>query len=211
MKVTKHGHACLEIQQENSTLIIDPGQFSESMAQKTNVVGLVITHQHDDHCSVEQVRDLLQRNPGLKIFGPQEVAAKLAGVEVTTVYHGDHYEIPNFSLDFFGDLHQIIHRSIPVIQNTGVLVNQTLYYPGDSYTPPETRPQLLAMPSSAPWLRISDVIDYLELVQPHRAFPTHNGLLSDKGHQLQNSRIREYVEKYGGEFRYLEVGDSWEL
>ena len=210
MKIEKHGHACLVLTQGNNKLVIDPGSYTESMAGLSGVVAVVITHQHDDHCFSAQVSAIKSSNPDAKIFGPLEVAEKLSDFEVVTVRHGDFHQVAEFRLEFYGDLHQEIHRSIPLVQNTGVLVNG-LYYPGDSYTQPEHRPEILAMPASAPWLRISDAIDYLEVLKPKRAFPTHNILLSEIGHKVQNGRIKEVVERHGGEFRFLEVGDSWEL
>jgi predicted SpoU family rRNA methylase len=57
-------------------------------------------------------------------------------------------------------------------------------------------------------MKISDLIDYLEEVKPKRAFATHNAILNDNGHQLQNNRIREIVTKHGGEFNYLLQGES---
>jgi hypothetical protein len=90
-------------------------------------------------------------------------------------------------------------------------VNDALYYPGDSYTQPEYQVELLAMPASGPWLRISDVIDYVRAVKAKRVFPTHNALLNNNGHALQNARIKEVTESNGGEFRYLDIGESWQL
>lgn len=211
MKITKHGHACLELEIGGSKLLIDPGFYTAPMSGIENVAAVVMTHFHDDHCFQEQIDAIKVKNPAARLFGPQEVAAKLTSQSVEVVRHGDHHEVAEFSLDFVGDLHQVIHRSIPVCQNTAVMVNSSLYYPGDSYTFPETQPEILAVPTSAPWLRISDVIDFLEVIKPKRAFSTHNALLSEQGNKLQNSRVKEFVEKHGGEFRYLEIGDCWEL
>lgn len=210
MKITKFTHACLRLETQGSVLWIDPGNFSEDFAA-TKSSAVVITHQHEDHCHRPNIEKLLELNPSLKIFSTFEVAEKLAGIDVTVVQHGDLYEVDGFKLEFFGDMHQEIHRSLALVQNTAVMVNGSFYYPGDSYTPPEHQPKLLAVPSSAPWLKIADVIDYLELVRPKLCFPTHNALLSDIGHQLQNSRIQEIVEKNGGEFRYLKPGESIDL
>jgi hypothetical protein len=91
------------------------------------------------------------------------------------------------------------------------MINSQLYYPGDSYTFPEQTVEILACPTSAPWLRISDVMDFLDLVRPKKCFATHNALLSEQGHALQNNRVQQVVEKHGGEFRYLNVGESWQL
>ena len=210
MKITKFAHACLKLENESSTIWIDPGNFTaDFVPQKAEAV--VITHLHDDHCHRPNIEKLLALNPDTKIFSTAEVATKLQGLDVTMVQHGDLHQIGSFDLEFFGDLHQEIHRSIPLVQNTAVMVNRRFYYPGDSYTPPEYQPEILAVPASAPWLKIADVIDYLNLVKPKKAFPTHNALLSEIGHDLQNSRIKQVVGENAGEFRYLQPGDSWEL
>ena len=210
MKITKFAHACLKLENKSSTIWIDPGNFTEDFVpQKAEAV--VITHLHDDHCHRPNIEKLLELNPDTKIFSTAEVADKLQDLDVTMVQHGDMHQTGSFDLEFFGDMHQEIHRSIPLVQNTAVMVNRRFYYPGDSYTPPEYQPEILAVPASAPWLKIADVIDYLNLVKPKKAFPTHNALLSDIGHDLQNSRIKQVVEDNAGEFRYLQPGDSWEL
>ena len=211
MKITKHGHACLEVELDSQTLIIDPGSYTEELTGLSNVVAVVITHKHDDHCDEAKIAKIKEANPDVQIFGTSEVAARLEGLKVTTVYHGDYYEVGSFKLDFFGDMHQIIHKSIPLIQNTAVLVNAELYYAGDSYTPPDQKIKVLACPTSAPWLKIGDVMDYIQEVKPAICFATHNALLSQLGHNLNNSRVNQVTEENGGEFRYLEVGQSLEV
>jgi L-ascorbate metabolism protein UlaG (beta-lactamase superfamily) len=208
MKITKHGHACLELELDGKKALIDPGFYTEDVSGLTDVVALVITHSHDDHCFETQVAGIAKSNPGIKIFGTSEVAAKLSGFDVTTVYHGDFYQEQGFSFEFFGDMHQIIHESIPIIQNTGVLVNGKLYYPGDSYTTPDKPVEILACPTSAPWLKIGDVMDFVASIKPKQSFATHNALLSDLGHDLNNGRLKLVTEQFGGKFTYLKVGES---
>jgi L-ascorbate metabolism protein UlaG (beta-lactamase superfamily) len=210
MQITKYEHALLVIEEAGSQLVIDPGSYS-NLPQLNNVVAIAYTHLHDDHAFLPHAQKLVAEFPEVKLFGTVEVVEKLSQLEVQKVFHGDHYQVGPFSLDFFGDLHQVIHRSIPLVQNVGLMVNSKLYYPGDSYTIPEQSVEVLACPSSAPWLRISDVIDFLNILKPKRCFPTHNALLSEQGNTLQNNRIKETVESRGGEFRYLLPGDSWKI
>ena len=210
MRISKYEHALLVVEQATAQLVIDPGSYSNLPALQ-NVVAVVFTHLHDDHTSLEHAQTISRNFPAVKMFGTQEVVEKLTGLNVQAVYHGDHYEVGPFQIDFYGDLHQVIHRSIPLVQNVGVMVNSQLYYPGDSYTFPEQSVEILACPTSAPWLRISDVIDFLDLIKPKKCFATHNALLSEQGHALQNNRVQQIVEKHGGEFRYLNVGESWQL
>ncbi|MEY3560989.1 MAG: hypothetical protein RL068_141 [Actinomycetota bacterium] len=208
MKITKFEHAFLQVTNKGDQLLIDPGMYTEVLPELTNVVAVVLTHIHDDHSYLPHLENIRQRFPEAKFFGPQEVVQKLDSLGCLGVYHGDHVSVAGFSLDFFGDLHQEIHRSIPLVQNVGVLVNSTLYYPGDSYTQCDFPFEVLACPSAAPWLKVGDLIDYLEQVGPKRAFATHNAILSEHGHKLQNNRIKEFVEKNGGVFEYLLPGES---
>ena len=211
MKITKYEHAFLVLEQNGQQLAVDPGFYSETLPQFHNLVAVTLSHVHDDHSYLPHVEKLVDQFPNLRIFGPLEVKEKLSSISVETCFHGDSHQVGEFTIEFSGDLHQEIHRSIPLVQNLAVLVNRKLFYPGDSYTTSEHPYQVLACPSSAPWLRISDVMDYLELQRPARCFPTHNALLSDHGHALQNGRIQSIVEKHGGLFDYLEVGSSIEI
>ena len=222
MRLVKHGHACLEIIDEStgtdgsspSRLIIDPGNFAEDFPGIQNVRAVIITHMHDDHCHEPQLDRILAANPELVIYGTDEVCKRLAAVEggsrfrTVAIHHGDWYELGGFTLEFFGDLHAEIHRSIPLIQNCGVMVNDKLYYPGDSFTLPDRPVALLACPSSAPWLKIGEVMDFVAAVKPARSFPTHNIHLSDVGHGMNNGRIKAVTEAGGGVFEYLQVGDE---
>lgn len=211
MKITKHQHALLELESNSGTLIIDPGMYQEELPDFTNVVAICLTHVHDDHSFLPHIEKILATNPEAHIFGPTDVAKKLGSLDVTIAFHGDHYVIGDFEIDFYGYLHQEIHRSIPLVENLGLVVNRTLYYPGDSYTIPEEKVEVLACPSSAPWLKIADVMDFLAAVKPKTTFPTHNALLSEHGNQLQNARIKEVTESMGGKFVYLEPGQSLEI
>jgi hypothetical protein len=71
-------------------------------------------------------------------------------------------------MTFHGGRHSVIHSSIPVIDNVGVLVNDAFYYPGDSYAVPEGV-DVARRPIGAPWLKIGEAIDFVLAVKPRRA------------------------------------------
>lgn len=208
MQITKYEHACLVIENQGQRIVIDPGSYTRPMTQLDDVLAIVITHMHDDHCSEEQIDRILKNNPSAKIYGTDEVCKRLESYQVTSVHHGDYYTDGGFTLEFFGDMHAEIHRSIPLIQNCGVLVNGTLYYPGDSFTQPDQHVEILACPTSAPWLKISDVMDFVAAVKPNKCFPTHNVHLSEVGHELNNGRVKQVVEAGGGKFEFLQAGSQ---
>lgn len=212
MQVTKHEHAALVLTEAGHSLVIDPGTFTSPLEDLTGLVGVVITHEHPDHWTPEHLTRLQKAHPGLPICGPEGVRKAAAGFDVTAVHPGDTLDLGPFHLEFFGGRHEVIHESIPVVDNVGVLVNDAFFYPGDSYTVPKhTSVKLLAAPVGAPWLRIADAMDYVLAVKPERAFATHDMTLSVAGKQMGDARLTWAVEQNGGTFVDLGPGDSTEV
>ncbi|QEO10670.1 MBL fold metallo-hydrolase [Protaetiibacter larvae] len=210
MNVTKYEHACLVVSKGDARLVIDPGVFLATLPDASGVVAVVITHEHGDHYSADRVRDILAASPDARVFGPPGVVAAAAkdGIEVEAVGHGDAITVEPFTLRFFGATHSVIHSSIPVIDNVGVLVDDAFYYGGDSYTVPDAPVELLAAPIGAPWLKIGEAIDYVLEVKPRHAFPIHDMTLSAAGRGMAADRLKWATEQGGGTFQVLEPGES---
>ncbi|MFT4123124.1 MAG: MBL fold metallo-hydrolase [Microbacteriaceae bacterium] len=216
MKVTKLEHACLLIETGGSKLVIDPGSFTLPLADATGVVAIVVTHEHPDHWTPEQLRRIRHASPELRVLAAGGAAAAIEaaaveGLAVAAAHDGDIVEVGPFTLRFAGERHAVIHPSIPVVDNVGVLVNGLLFYPGDAYTVPPFPVDTLAAPAGAPWLKISEAMDYVAAVAPRRAFPTHQMTLSKIGQDTHNARLQAVVEAAGGSFSTLEPGESVEL
>ncbi len=209
MKLTKYEHACMILEKAGSTLIIDPGSFTMPLSDIGDVVGVVITHEHADHWTAEQLTRILDRNPDARILGPAGVAAAATDATVEVVKDGDVVELGAFTLRFFGEKHAVIHETIPVIDNVGVLVEDTLYYAGDSYSVPEgIEVDTLAAPAGAPWLKVGEVMDYVLAVKPKRVFPVHEATLSQIGRNMVHGRLEWAAKEGGGELFVLEAGES---
>ena len=212
MRLTKLEHACLILEDSGKTLIVDPGSFTTPLVGTNNVVAIVITHEHADHWTDDQLKRIIDRNPDVQIFGPAGVATAASDFTVTTVADGDQIEVDPFTLRFFGSKHAVIHSSIPIVDNVGVLINDVLFYPGDSFTIPEgIEVNTLAVPAGAPWLKIGEVIDYVTEVKPRKSFPTHEMVLSVAGKAMANGRIQAATEAGGGEFFPLEPNETLDL
>ncbi|MFC5503230.1 MBL fold metallo-hydrolase [Lysinimonas soli] len=210
MKVTKYEHSTLVISSADKKLVVDPGVFL-TPPDFGNTVAVVITHEHADHWSEQNLAAILEKSPDAKIFGPQGVADAASGFEITVVNAGDRVTVDPFTLEFFGEKHAVIHESIPVVDNVGVLVNDELYYGGDSYTVPSKAVGTLAAPVGAPWLKIGEAMDYVLEIKPKRAFYIHDMTLSAAGKGMASDRLKWATEQNGGEYLPLEVGDSLDL
>ncbi|SEA89909.1 MBL fold metallo-hydrolase [Leifsonia sp. 21MFCrub1.1] len=212
MRLTKFEHAGLLLEKDGQKLYVDPGSFTSPLTDTANAVAVVITHEHPDHWTPEQLNRVLELSPDAKIFGPEGVAAAAADFDITVVHPGDTVEAGPFALRFFGGRHAVIHESIPVVDNVGVLINDTLYYAGDSFSVPEgIEVDVLAAPAGAPWMKIAETMDYVLAVKPKRAFPIHEMVLSRAGKDMANGRLAWATEQNGGAFSALEPGDSLDL
>lgn len=195
MQLTKYEHACFTLEKDEQLLVIDPGEFSSDFIAPEHVIGVVITHEHVDHFDNERLSAILDKNPEAIVIGPEAVTSKIEAFETKTVVAGDIIELGPFTLEFFGGEHATIHPMIPVITNVGVLVNELLYYPGDSFTVPYKSVDTLALPVAAPWLKISEVMDFLAEVHPRLAFPTHDAILSNIGKEITDARLEDIANE----------------
>jgi L-ascorbate metabolism protein UlaG (beta-lactamase superfamily) len=182
MNLTKFGHACIRIEGDGGSLVIDPGAFTED-ASVEGADAILISHEHPDHFVEARVRAAAAANPGLQVWTVAAVAASLTGLgdQLHVVGDGDTFTAAGFAVEAHGTWHAEIHRDIPRITNSGFLIEGRLFHPGDALTVPGKPIDTLLLPVHAPWSRISDLIDWLREVAPTRALAVHDGLLNPTG------------------------------
>lgn len=190
MNVTKYEHACFTIEKDSQVLVVDPGSYTTDFIAPSDVIAIVITHEHPDHFDVELINAIIDKNPEAIIIGDASITNQIDAFETMPVTAGDTLEMGPFHLEFFGGQHAGIHDSMPVPPNLGVMIDELLYYPGDSFYIPEDHSiDTLALPVAAPWLKISEVMDFLTAIHPRVAFPTHDAILSETGKELTDTML----------------------
>ena len=211
MKLTKYTHACLVVEEQDQSIIIDPGAWADDLPPLENVAGIVITHNHFDHFDPKRVAAILAANPHARVWTTQETANQLQHPSVQVVVNGTNIQAKPFLLQFFGTTHALVYEDLPQTQNVGVLVNNALYYPGDSFTLPSTPVKMLALPVGGPWLKTSETIDFLKKVRPVVFFPTHDAVLSDKGKEVVEDWYRPWAATHQTELYDLALGQSIDI
>ncbi|MFD8073991.1 MBL fold metallo-hydrolase [Streptomyces sp. NPDC059718] len=214
MKLTKRGHACVRLEKDGRALVIDPGAFTEPEAA-TGAEAVLITHEHADHFSEQQLRAALEADPAAEIWTLKSVADQVSAAfpgRVHTVGEGDTFSAAGFDIEVHGQMHAVIHPDIPRITNVGFLVDGSVFHPGDALTVPGRSVQTLLLPVHAPWSKVSEVIDYLREVKPARAIDVHDGLLSDIARTVYDRLLGPDGPGVGGaEHGRLAPGDSADL
>ena len=193
MQLTKYEHACFAIEKDGVHLIVDPGNFTSDLVIPENIAAVVITHEHPDHFDQSQLDKIIAKNPHATIIGHHTIIEQLKSMQTKAVVTGDILTIGPFHLEFFGGKHASIYPELPRVANLGMLINRTLYYPGDSFSAPDHPVPYLALPVSAPWMKLSEAIDFLREVNPRFAFPTHDAILSSSGKALADRLISQFA------------------
>src|SRR6478735_4968853 len=131
MRITKFGHACVRLEHEGTTLVLDPGMFTDPEAIDAA-----------DAKIREDAPEIAERTT---VVSPGE-SFTAAGVPVAAVgelHAVIHDELPRF----FNSGYRI------------EMGGQRLFHPGDALTGPDEQVDVLFLPVSAPWAASRDLID----------------------------------------------------
>ena len=213
MRFTKLGHSCVRLEKDGAVLVIDPGTFTDAPAALAGAAAVLVTHEHPDHLDADAIRAALSADPGLTLWANQSVRAQFGefGDQVHEVRHGDALAVAGFDVHVYGREHALIHSDIPLVANTGFLVDGEVFHPGDSYTVPEDPAPTLLLPISAPWLQAGAMIDYFRAVGPARGYAIHDAILNDAGVGLMTMMMSVAAAPAGVPVARLEPGTSIDL
>jgi L-ascorbate metabolism protein UlaG (beta-lactamase superfamily) len=210
MRIFKHGHACVRLETGGAVVVVDPGMFTAPEAVD-GATAVLVTHEHADHWTPE-----LLRATDAPVFTNAAVAAQIREqapdvVErVTVVRPGDTFDV-GVPVEVVGEKHAIIHPELPHFDNSGYLLTvdgTTVFHPGDALTVPPTPPDLLLLPVSAPWLKVSECIDYARDVGAPRSLAIHDAVYSDAGLGIVDTHVSRFLAPREQEYVRLQVGEE---
>lgn len=208
MTITKLGHCCLLIEDQGVRILTDPGAWTEAQNEQKDIDMVLITHEHADHFYLESVKTIIKNNPQAKIVTNSAVGKLLAAENITYTHveANQTHKHGSVVITGCGSTHAPIYPSVPAVMNTGYMISQRLYYPGDAFFVPQQPVELLALPVCGPWLSIAQAIDFAKQIKPARCFPVHDGMLKIMGpfHALPQRELT----KEGIEFTVLLAGET---
>lgn len=211
MKLTKFDHSCVVIEKDGRRVVCDPVEFETPLPVLDNVAAIIITHKHGDHLQPERIGAILDHNPEAEILTVADAAEEFD--RATVVQHGEILDLGGFHLEFFGQDHgEIVPGEVPC-ENLGVVIDDRIVNPGDSFDMlgGMAQPEILLVPSAAPWCKMSESMAYIEEVKAKNVIPVHNALLSNFGNSVYNNWLRQACLKAGSEFAPLASGESIDL
>ncbi len=212
MRLTKFGHACVRIEHEGTTVVIDPGMFTDAEAL-AGADAVLITHEHFDHFVEDRLRAAAEADPGLRIWANRSVAGQLEGLgaRVTVVGEGDAFDINGLGVSVHGEWHAVIHPDIPRVGNIGFLLDGRLFHPGDALTLPPQPVETLLLPIAGPWAKVSELIDYVREAAPQRAVAIHEAVLSEAGQFVHGRLLGDAGPGTGAQLSQPSPGEHLDL
>jgi L-ascorbate metabolism protein UlaG (beta-lactamase superfamily) len=209
MKITKYGHACLLVEEGEARILIDPGTWNET-PDAEHVDAILITHEHQDHIDIPQLKEVLSRSPKANVITHEGLHKLLsgAGILYLPIEDGGSIDVKGVTVTSVGTNHAIIYGDVSPCRNTGYLIADRLFVPGDAlHDVPKVQVEILALPTGGPWMKLAEAIEYAKALKPKVAFSIHDAMYSEEYRTgLVPRLIETNLEPFGIAFRDMQNG-----
>jgi L-ascorbate metabolism protein UlaG (beta-lactamase superfamily) len=218
MKITKYIHSFVVVEKEDQRLLIDPGAFSfrdgiVSPETFHHVVGILITHAHQDHYHIESIKTILKNNSECKIYTNSEMKNILESENVScATFETNEIEVGVFHVKPILAEHEPILNPAPT--NTAFVIDKIFLFPGDSTDPIllNEKVDVVALPVDGPWQTAVNAFEFALKLKPKNVIPVHDGhikeFFSSNYYQVWEKAFAENNIKF---HKLLEPGDSIEI
>lgn len=177
--ITLFGHSGVRIDR----IAIDPGIFTNPAIME-GAEHVLLTHSHPDHCNLDIIHNL-------PVYGPKEAIEQLTDCDTHEVYPGDELELDRHHIRVVGGYHAVVHPSLNRPTNLGYLIDGRILHPGDEFPDIAMHSlndiEILFLPVAAPWLKVSETVEFAHSILPRLSLPIHDAILSAEGKALVDS------------------------
>jgi L-ascorbate metabolism protein UlaG (beta-lactamase superfamily) len=204
MKVTRYFQSCLLIEDGNARLLIDAsGQDAENYDEFGKLDAVLYTHEHMDHFDPELAEKFI--SAGVKTYANASTAKQMKS-QPEIVSDGQEFDVNGLKIQARELPHCLMVDGSTSVQNTGYLVGERLFHPGDGKELAGLRAEILAVPINGPDISLHDAFAFAVQVGAKDVVPIHYDYLGGNPDFLARPLNEKGIKTHG-----LERGASTEL
>jgi L-ascorbate metabolism protein UlaG (beta-lactamase superfamily) len=209
MKISKHIHSCLLIEDQGKTVLIDPGQYSFEakaldLGSITKLDALLITHEHPDHFYLPAIKEILAKFPKTPIISNPSVVELLKKENITASSLGNEF------VEIEEAPHEHVFGVAQMPKNVLFRVFGKLTHPGDSEHY-DLKTEVLALPVQAPWTATTAAVERAVKLKPKVIIPIHDWHWNEEAREGLYGRFVNYFKENGIDFKPLKTGEVVEV
>lgn len=185
MKVTKYPQSCLIIEQDGKHIGIDPGSFVAEKYRAEDLLPLdaiLITHEHPDHANPALIKALAQ-DGRVPVVANQSTKGLLGDLVTRVVTDNEEFEVTGVKIVARELPHCLMSDGSAGPQNTGYVINDTFFDPGDGMSLEGLHVDAAAVPIAGPDVSAKDVFDFVKQLGCKTVIPVHYNFF------LENPRL----------------------
>lgn len=184
MRVTKYPQSCLVVEVAGTRLAVDPGTLvtaRHDVAELGRLDAVLYTHRHHDHLDVEVVDRLLAQD--VTLYGNADVVELLGAARCTLVEDGRPFTVGGVGVVPRDLPHVVMVDGAPGPPNTGFVVADTLFHPGDGIELAGLAVPAAAIPIAGPSISFRDAYRFVRQLGADHVIPIHYDVfLADPDH-----------------------------
>ena len=174
MKITKYPQSCLLIESNGTRVLIDPGSF---VAEKYTadlfgqIDAVLITHEHSDHAHAQLIAAL--KIGATKVYANRSTKVLLGDLVTDIASDGQVLEIGTLKVTVRDLPHVDMVDGTPGPQNTGYVIDDVLFHPGDGVKIDGVTAAVGAIPIAGPDISPRDTFDLAKAIGCKVVIPIH--------------------------------------
>lgn len=204
MKITKYPQSCLLVESDTTRVLIDPGSFVAEeyhVDQFGKIDAVLITHEHADHVHEQLVGAL--KVGATRVVANHSTAAILDNIVTDVVDNGDVLEIGQMQVTVRELPHVAMIDGAPGPQNTGYVIDDVLFHPGDGVKIEGVHVPVGAIPIAGPDVSPRDAFDLATNIGCKVMIPMHFDYF-----QENPNIVAEQVASRGNPFKVVVLRDG---
>lgn len=209
MKITKYPQSCLLLEKSGRRVLIDPGNFVAKKYKAEDFLpldGVLVTHEHADHADKGLLRAF--KEAGVRVVVNASMAEILEGIKTEVIEDGDEFELGGFEVKAHELPHCLMMDGSQGPQNTGYILDDTFFHPGDGVKISGVAVRAAAVPIAGPDVSPHDAYAFMESLGAETIIPVHyDFFIADP------EFFKKMAARFDGRVRVaaLGVGESLEL